>query len=369
MLADAGFLFVVCQVGAETALKRELARDWPQLRLAFSRPGFVTFKLPAGLRLTTDFDLRSTFARAGGFSLGKLSGTLAQDIARGVWPMASRLNPQHLHVWERDRAVPGEKGFEPGITPLAREVAQIIASLDPRAASSPTRLPVNQVAEPGQCVLDCVLVEPNEWWIGYHVATSWPARWPGGVPPLEPTGDMISRAYLKVSEALEWSQLPAHPGDLCAEIGSSPGGASQALLDRKLTVLGIDPAEMDERILAHPQFTHFKRRAADLKRREFRRVKWLFADSNVTPPQALDSVEAIVTHQEIRVRGMLLTLKLVDWQLAGSIPDYVQRVHSWGFDDVRTRQLAFNRREFCLAALKSRGGTRIARGEANAKSR
>jgi 23S rRNA (cytidine2498-2'-O)-methyltransferase len=98
-------------------------------------------------------------------------------------------------------------------------------------------------------------------------------------------------------------------------------------------------------------------------------VKWLFADSNVTPPQALDSVEAIVTHQEIRVRGMLLTLKLVDWQLAGSIPDYVQRVHSWGFDDVRTRQLAFNRREFCLAALKSRGGTRIARGEANAKSR
>ena len=51
MVADARFLFVACQAGAEAALKGEMARLWPTFRLAFSRPGFVTFKLPDGVRL------------------------------------------------------------------------------------------------------------------------------------------------------------------------------------------------------------------------------------------------------------------------------------------------------------------------------
>ena len=32
--------FINCQIGAEAAVKGELARDWPALRFAYSRPGF-----------------------------------------------------------------------------------------------------------------------------------------------------------------------------------------------------------------------------------------------------------------------------------------------------------------------------------------
>jgi 23S rRNA (cytidine2498-2'-O)-methyltransferase len=156
-------------------------------------------------------------------------------------------------------------------------------------------------------------------------------------------------------EGLIWSRLPLQAGDQCAELGSAPGGAAQALLERRLTVLGIDPAEMDPALLSQPDLTHVRKRAMDMKRREFRHVKWLFADSNVAPKYTLDAVEAIVTHREVHVQGMLLTLKLLDWSLAQQIPDYVARVHSWGFDRVQTRQLAFNRREICLAALRHRG--------------
>ena len=35
------FLFTVCQVGAEGALKNEVLRSHPELRFAYSRPGFV----------------------------------------------------------------------------------------------------------------------------------------------------------------------------------------------------------------------------------------------------------------------------------------------------------------------------------------
>lgn len=351
------FLFVVCQVGAEQALKNELAVTWPDFRLAFSRPGFLTFKLPPDHGLAADFDLRSVFARTYGFSLGRVEGPSAEQLAQETWALvegklAGRPIEQ-LHVWQRDALAPGEHGYEPGPTPLAEEIGDLLTKERPE-------LRANRRARAGQQVLDVVLVEPNQWFIGCHEAASMPSRWPGGVCQIEPPEEIISRAWLKMQESLLWSRLPIASGDRAVEIGSSPGGACQALLERGLVVTGIDPAEMDEDVLAHPHFTHLRKRASEVKRREFRGVKWLFADSNVAPAHTLDSVQAIVTHEGVHIRGMLLTLKLLDWELAAEIPSYVARVRAWGYEHVRARQLAFNRQEICLLAMKSRSMRREA---------
>jgi 23S rRNA (cytidine2498-2'-O)-methyltransferase len=130
-MSDGDFLFVVCQVGAEPALKSELARRWPEIRLAFSRPGFVTFKLPPGHGLSGDFDLASVFARTCGFSLGKVTGDHAEAMADRVWQIAGDRPLDHLHVWQRDPAMPGDHDFEPGITPVADAVGRIIAARRP----------------------------------------------------------------------------------------------------------------------------------------------------------------------------------------------------------------------------------------------
>src|SRR5690606_33614331 len=130
------------------------------------------------------------------------------------------------------------------------------------------------------------------------------------------------------------SGLPVRPGDRCAEIGSAPGGSAQALLERGLLVTGIDPADMDAVVLAHPHFVHLKKRGADVRRREFRKTRWLIADLNVAPSYTLDTVEAIVLHPEVKIRGLLLTLKLLDWQLAEEVPAYLERVRSWGYRQV-----------------------------------
>jgi 23S rRNA (cytidine2498-2'-O)-methyltransferase len=66
------FLFITCQIGAERAVKEEMARCWKDFRFAYSRPGFLTFKLPEKHRLAEDFGLNSVFTRAYGFSLGKI---------------------------------------------------------------------------------------------------------------------------------------------------------------------------------------------------------------------------------------------------------------------------------------------------------
>lgn len=347
------FLFVTCQVGAEPAVKRELAGRWPDFRFAYSRPGFLTFKLPVGHRLLADFDLESVFARAYGFCLGKVTGENVQEMARAVWELYGGRPVRRVHVWHRDTAEPGENGFQPSSTPTAVEAEEAIR----RHCPGPDALTQDAddpaiPAQRGEFVQDCVLVEPQQWWVGYHRVKSTASRWPGGTPPLELPPEAVSRAWLKMEEALRWSELPIAAGGRCVEIGSAPGGTSQALLAHGLTVTGVDPAAMHPAVLNDPRFTHVRRRAREVRRREFRKVRWLTADMNVAPKYALDVVEEIVTHRDVNVRGLLLMLKLPDWKLANRLPGYLERVRSWGYNVVRARQLRYNRREVCVAALK-----------------
>jgi len=338
------FVFTVCQPGAEAALKQEVARHHADWRFAFSRPGFVTFRLPNA----ASPEPRSTFARTWGISLGKIRRDDEGERASEAWQLidahAEPAPPRHLHVYARERVLPGDLGFDAAVAAQERSVGERLLALRPGG------LALNEVAARGEHVLDCVLVEPNEWWLGRHVAASPETRWPGGAPLLAVPPDMISRAYLKLNEALAWSELPVHAGDAVVEIGSAPGGAAQALLERGCTVTGIDPAEMDSRVLADPRFTHLRARAKDVKRSAFAGFRWLVSDANVAPNYTLDTVEAIVTHPGVTIEGLVLTIKLTNAAYAAKLPQYVERIRGFGYANVRARQLAYNRQEVCVVA-------------------
>ncbi len=371
------FLFATCQIGAERALKDEVARRWPDARAAYSRPGFLTFKVPESL--PPGFDLASTFARSYGFSLGCVrdssrspitnhasdvpesaaseqggqaaaNGSLDTSVkmAQRVWELAGNRAYVRLHVFERDCRPAGEHDYDPGPTPAARELDALLRQ------HGPASLHRGLIARPGECVLDVILVGPSEWWVGWHQAATVPSRWPGGMLNLALPPEAVSRAWLKTEEALRWLRLRLEPGQRCVELGAAPGGSCQALLARGVHVMGIDPAEMHPAVLAHPRFVHVRKRAHQVRRREFRGVDWLFADINLPPTYTLDTVEAIVTYPGVAPRGLVLTLKLPDWNLAAEVPEWIARVQSWGFAYVRTRQLQFNRQEICLAALRRR---------------
>jgi 23S rRNA (cytidine2498-2'-O)-methyltransferase len=367
------FLFATCQVGAETALKQELARVWPAFRFAYSRPGFLTFKLPAGAVPPDDLDLGSVFARAYGFSLGKATGATREERIRQVWELAGKLAIERVHVWPRDLYEPGAHDYEPGLTDEALEVAGLVAN-----AGSVRNAPVKQAEaaaamgvplpggatppgppflrgggvefEIGRLALDVVLVEEGEWWVGYHRTRSVPSTWPGGLLPESLPADAVSRVYLKMLEAIRWAGFRIGPGQRVIEIGCAPGGASQVLLNLGANVVGVDPAEMHPLVLGHPRFRHIRRRSKEVPRREFLGTDWLTCDINLPPNYTLDAIEAVVSYPGVCLQGMLLTLKLIDWSLAAQIPDYLDRVRSWGFRDVEARQLHHNRREICVAA-------------------
>jgi 23S rRNA (cytidine2498-2'-O)-methyltransferase len=197
--------------------------------------------------------------------------------------------------------------------------------------------------------LDIVLLEPSHWFYGWHQAGSWPTRWPGGVQPIGPRHEPISRAYFKAAEAITWSEFDFQAGDLVIEVGSAPGGASGRLLELGLNVIGIDPADMDPRIAGHRRFRHIRARAGDLPRREFRGARWMLVDSNVRPEKSLTTVGNIVTSRYSSLEGLLLMLKIGDYRHADRIDAWRETIEQWKPKQIKVRQLARNRVEVCFA--------------------
>ena len=137
------FIFATCQLGAEVAFKAELARDRPDLRLAYSRPGFLTFKLPADGSASEKAECplsSSVFARASGFSLGKLAGDAIGELAAGVWRLAGERPFRRLHVWRRDLVGSDFRGKVHEPSPTVGEVEQAILSTIPTAACPAGRI-------------------------------------------------------------------------------------------------------------------------------------------------------------------------------------------------------------------------------------
>lgn len=344
-MSEPSFAMLCCAHGAESAVKASMAEQgW---RLAFSRPGFVTAKhdeakaLPSGV-----------FVRAAAWSIGQARGSRSADLIatlRDQLQASPRLSTQvdQLHVWPKDRAAVGRFDFEPGIDEVSRAVAdEVFQALrsDWVRGDRP-----NRIAEPGEAVLDVVLVDPSHWFIGTHTAETWPSRWPGGVQPIEPAEPPVSRAYYKAAEAIQWSGFAMQPGEVAVEIGSAPGGACGRLLEMGLRVIGIDPAEMDPRIAEHPRFRHVQARAGDLPRREFREARWMLVDSNVKPEQTLVTVGNIVTNRQTDFRGLLITLKLGNYHQSSRIERWRETIESWGAKEIQARQLARNKCEICFA--------------------
>jgi 23S rRNA (cytidine2498-2'-O)-methyltransferase len=281
----------------------------------------------------------------------------------GVAALAAGNSIADVHLWTRQPTVAENLESPEDASGQLAEIESAIRAAAPESCvdlHKPQKTP-RRATHLNAVVLDVVLVGQAEWWIGTHLVKTLPQRWPGGAIPVALPKHAVSRAYAKMEEALAWSDLPVAAGDECAEIGCAPGGASQALLDRGLFVTGIDPAEVDSTVLAHPRFRHLRKRGKEVRRSEFVGVRWLMADVNLAPTYTLDSVEAIVKHPDVAIRGLVLTLKLADWSLAEGLPEFVERVRSWGFRDVRVRQLATGGQEVCLVALRRRELRRLNR--------
>jgi 23S rRNA (cytidine2498-2'-O)-methyltransferase len=353
MAISSGFLFAICQPTAQAWLKEEVSARHPNLRFAYSRPGFLTFKSMGG-PLTPGELLNVIFARCWGLVLGQAiraseHEAIVEQVARRVEELGAgqRL---HLHTYRRDEETPTDGSpIDPEVSALD-QLARRDERLRERLHKAETTVQV------GDLVLHIIIVGSDEVWLGLHQHTS--HRWtlPGGRLTLERPEAAPSRVYHKLEEALAWSRAPLERGQTALDIGCSPGGGTYALLQRGLRVVGVDPAELEPALLAaYPDhLTHIAKPFQYLSRDELpEQVDWLIYDVNLNPNLVLNQLKKLARSIE-SLRGVLVTLKLNHPDSIDKIPWMLDKLRAIGIPELRATQLPANRSELFAYGLIAR---------------
>ena len=356
------FLLCVCQPGAEAALRRRASEMIPALQPAAWRQGVVTFRLPPGQNLPTAAEL--VFARGVFHSLGQVRGDGDRALVLAARALAGERRFLRVHLWHR-LSPPGRTEREAGRTEreagrtereagrarpeaIAGSRAALVAAVGLDPAADP-------VAAVGDLVLDCIVDAPDRWWVGWHHAADRSSCWPGGIYPAAylplPEGT-VSRAWLKLTEAIDLFDIPFVRGQRAVELGASPGGACQRLLAAGLDVVGVDPALVDPRVGSLPRFTQWRMRAREVPLERFRGVDWLVVDMNIDPKSTLAAIERVANARQVQLAGIVATLKIPDWSRAEELPAWLDAFRSWGFLP-RARQLSSAGREVCVVATRA----------------
>lgn len=116
-----------------------------------------------------------------------------------------------------------------------------------------------------------------------------------------------SRAYLKLWEAMTRFGAMPQPGDICLDLGASPGGWTWVLGQTGANVTAIDKAPLASNVSAMPNVTWQQGSAFALDPAGFERVDWLCSDIICYPARLLKLVERWLATG--RVRNAICTLK------------------------------------------------------------
>jgi 23S rRNA (cytidine2498-2'-O)-methyltransferase len=100
-----------------------------------------------------------------------------------------------------------------------------------------------------------------------------------------------SRAYLKLWEALTLLGAHPKPGELCLDLGSSPGGWTWVLATLGARVISVDKAPLDPAVAAMPGVEVRRESAFGLDPRAIGSIDWLFSDVICYPARLLRLVE------------------------------------------------------------------------------
>jgi 23S rRNA (cytidine2498-2'-O)-methyltransferase len=326
---ESEFLFALCNPGAEKALKLEaetMALGW---RLSYQRRGFVTFKADRNFSLGS-LVTPPAFARRLCLSLGKFN---TQEDAVRILQSISVSQIHHARFHERKM-----QGVQEN--------------------QSHGRLKI------GQQIGTVVELSPTEFWAGIHQHAAFLSPDPAGDGGIVMAENSPSRAWLKLEEAVQFFDLQFSKSDIVAELGCAPGGVVLALLDRGISVIGVDPAKMADVVMEsaiaeranaprnQPWFFHCRKPAALTSKRDLGQgVTWFMSDMNQSPEVVLKECVRFCKMAPT-IRGVLITLKLTDLNQITEKAKWFESLKAIGFKTIRLQQLSVHHKELALFALR-----------------
>lgn len=303
------FIYAIVNIGSEKLLKEEIAIKYPELSFAYSRPGYLTFK-DKSEKIDIDTDLELIFARTYGVSLGKIS---EEDIEKEI----------------------SKNSFD-----LIHKFSVINNNIQ------------GEIAKIGDIVLDVIEVKEGEFWLGLKKIKKISWKCPGANPYLKLPEQAPSRAYLKIAEALLWSDYINRGNETVLELGSAPGGASYAMVERGFKVYGVDNALMSEILLKNSMFVHIKEPMQKVQDKDIPRpCHLLVSDVNVLPSLIISQIKRFMSLRP-GIHSVYYTLKIGDKISVGEVLKHVETFKTFGFKEVKATQLPSNKSEILLYGKK-----------------
>ncbi len=327
MTEKAEFIFALTNPGTERALKLEAEMLGLSWRLSYQRRGFVTFKSDAAFTLES-LNVELACARRLCLSLGK-STTREEAICK--LGDVTVIHDAKFH----ERKMQG--------------VGSDATSARPKD---------------GQLIGTVVELGMSEFWSGIHRHGKWLSPDPAGDAGIVMPERSPSRAWLKLEEALRFFDLEITPRDGVVELGCAPGGVVLALLDRGISVIGVDPAKMADVVMqsaisnrvdgnvGQAWFYHCRKPAALVSKKDLGQgVTWYMSDMNQSPEVVLKEC-ARFCKMSPSIRGALMTLKLTDPLQVAEKAKWFAELSAMGFRTIRLQQLSVHHKELALLALK-----------------
>lgn len=295
------FYYFLCNPGSEKFLKEEIRLIYPELVFAYSTEGFLTFKETRPLGKT----LRPVFCR----HFGRFIRRGSYEEIRKAWAGPALFYSLQGEIFETCNF------------------------------------------KSGDWVKEIIKVSDTQYYFGEFRASILNAPTPGGFSSAELPAEAPSRAYLKVIDGLKYMGVNLPENDYALEIGSSPGGATYALLEKGLRVEGIDPGVMDPICTNHPKFFHHKQSIQDFHVSSLKdHVQWLYVDMNLAPEGSLREIEKVVEAIRPSLKGAFITLKMTKFELVSRVPMYLNLVGKMGLKVVMATQLPSHKQEFLIYA-------------------
>jgi 23S rRNA (cytidine2498-2'-O)-methyltransferase len=337
------FHFAICQATCQDLLKREVSLRYPGLRLAYSRPGLVTFKGALGAS-----EFSPWLALESGVSLGP-----APPQGEPVPGVPAALGITALRIW-RPNPDDGALSFDSDTSHVEAWRTRLRTS----GISVPNQEDEGLSAEARTGQPKCLeVVESSNGASAWLGLTTQDLSCCAAVKPVVPPEGAPSRAYSKLVEAIDYFKLTLAPGRVVLELGAAPGGASLALLERGQHVLAVDPGQMSNELGAIAarkglHFSHVQKKASALDRSDFVElpapVEWIVSDINLAPPVALTQLVHAYSLVKKSARVFVVTFKINDEHALKSVPRALEQLAKLAGRPPKVRHLPSHRREFAV---------------------
>ncbi len=296
-----GFYYFICNPDFEKLLKEEIKVRYPKLLFAYSQKGFVTYKQ------TFEIEDDLAFCRSMGMFIKRGGTELILDFKKHT----------------------GAKSF---------------FSLDGEIYETSN-------LENGSEVLELIKLSDDKFYLGKTFKKSRKKYYPLGDPKIVYDESSPSRAYMKILEAMAVFDVEVDESDVVVEFGSSPGGATYAMLQNGATVIGIDPGVMDPKVLAFTKFTHINKAIQDVKKSELpEKIDWVLVDMNLSPEAGINELEQLLPSDTSKIKGIFFTTKVTKNNVIGRIEFYKKLFTKMGFRQVQTLQVPHHKQEFLIFA-------------------